>query len=88
MRKKLVHLLLIFMLVLVMITAVITLLTLPSQNISHAAPADHQAASDKYVVLSWNDLGMHWYTADFQDFAMFPLSLSVLYYREQRQILL
>ncbi|MFO7679751.1 MAG: hypothetical protein R6X34_06840, partial [Chloroflexota bacterium] len=70
MRKFSPCLVLVCLLGLVLVTAVITSITVPSRNISHAAPA----ASDAYIVLSWNDLGMHWYTADFQDFAMFPPS--------------
>ncbi|MFO7683812.1 MAG: hypothetical protein R6X34_27595 [Chloroflexota bacterium] len=70
MRKFSPCLVLVCLLGLVLVTAVITSITVPSRNISHAAPA----ASDEYIVLSWNDLGMHWYTADFQDFAMFPPS--------------
>lgn len=30
------------------------------------------AASNGYVVLSWNDLGMHCYNRDFQDLAVLP----------------
>lgn len=36
-----------------------------------AAPADTQAANE-WVVLAWNDLGMHCYNRDFQDLAVLP----------------
>jgi hypothetical protein len=35
-------------------------------------PAASVLAADKYVVLSWNDLGMHCYNRDFQDLAVLP----------------
>jgi hypothetical protein len=31
-----------------------------------------RAAEAQYVVLSWNDLGMHCYNRDFQDLAVLP----------------
>ncbi len=36
--------------------------------------ADAQAASSpaKYIVMAWNDLGMHCYNRDFQDLAVLP----------------
>jgi len=39
--------------------------------ISAAPPAPVEAAAD-YVVLAWNDLGMHCYNPDFQDLAVLP----------------
>ncbi|MCA9974736.1 MAG: hypothetical protein KC413_03265, partial [Anaerolineales bacterium] len=29
-------------------------------------------AEDQYIVLAWNDLGMHCYNRDFQDLAVLP----------------
>lgn len=74
MRKILVHSLLICLIGFGVVTAVIRLLTIPPQNTSYAASAETSAAPGDYIVLSWNDLGMHWYTKDFQDFAMLPPS--------------
>ncbi|MBE2221648.1 MAG: hypothetical protein IAF02_08920, partial [Anaerolineae bacterium] len=72
MRRKHIHLLLICLLTLVMITAVINLLILPPQTTTQAAPEEPQAPTDAYIVLSWNDLGMHCYNQDFQDLAVLP----------------
>ena len=72
MQKPKVHLFLFCLLVLVTVTAVISLLILPPQTIIQAAPEETEAAADDYVVLSWNDLGMHCYNQDFQDLAVLP----------------
>jgi len=72
MRKIGVHLLLICLVGLVIVTAVFILLFFSSQNTTLAAPEEPQGVADEYIVLSWNDLGLHWYTHDFQDFAMLP----------------
>jgi hypothetical protein len=39
---------------------------------SHQDGFEGVNVTDKYVVLSWNDLGMHCYNADFQDLAVLP----------------
>ncbi|MCA9872662.1 MAG: hypothetical protein KC441_03385, partial [Anaerolineales bacterium] len=53
------------------LTAVIILITLPAPRQLEAAPpeplAESQPTADSYIVLSWNDLGMHCYNRDFQD---------------------
>jgi len=58
------------------LTAVIILITLPSPRQLEAAPpeplAESQPTADSYIVLSWNDLGMHCYNRDFQDLAVLP----------------
>ena len=72
MRKPRTYLFLFCLIVLVMVTAVISLLMLPPQTIIQAAPEETDAATDDYVVLSWNDLGMHCYNQDFQDLAVLP----------------
>ena len=42
-------------------------------GLSQAAPSPPQTATtDKYVVLTWNDLGMHCYNWDFSDLAVLP----------------
>ncbi len=72
MRRKTVHVLLISLIVLVLVTAVVNYLAFTPWNTSLAAPADPEAATDEYVVLSWNDLGMHCYNQDFRDLAVLP----------------
>jgi hypothetical protein len=37
-----------------------------------AAPSADESAAGEYIVLSWNDLGMHCYNRDFQDLAVLP----------------
>ena len=37
-----------------------------------SATAPLSSAADDYIVLSWNDLGMHCYNRDFQDLAVLP----------------
>jgi len=58
------------------LTAVIILITLPSPPQLQAAQpeplAETQPTDDSYIVLSWNDLGMHCYNRDFQDLAVLP----------------
>jgi hypothetical protein len=49
----------------------------PSAAPSDAAASFHPAAqaaprADRYVLLAWNDLGMHCYNRDFQDLAVLP----------------
>jgi len=45
-------------------------------GVSASSPAPSKAvnlgAADKYVVLTWNDLGMHCYNWDFTDLAVLP----------------
>jgi hypothetical protein len=43
----------------------------PPVSADLAVPSEAEAAGD-YIVLSWNDLGMHCYNADFQDLAVLP----------------
>ena len=61
------------------LTAVFILITLPSTHTTQAAPpetpdpqANTQPTSNAYIVLSWNDLGMHCYNQDFRDLAVLP----------------
>ena len=72
MQKKQVHLYLICLVVLIMIMAVINFLILPPQTTSQAAPELPQVTFGDYIVVSWNDLGMHCYNQDFQDLAVLP----------------
>ena len=44
----------------------------PAQFVAVEAAADTAADAGDYVVLSWNDLGMHCYNQDFQDLAVLP----------------
>lgn len=49
----------------------------PSSHATHNKPSSAMgpadaAASGDYIVLSWNDLGMHCYNHDFQDLAVLP----------------
>ncbi|MFN8485047.1 MAG: hypothetical protein U0768_18575 [Anaerolineae bacterium] len=39
---------------------------------ANAAPLGAPGADGQYIVLSWNDLGMHCYNQDFQDLAVLP----------------
>ena len=43
-----------------------------NRPISAAPPVPVEVAAGDYVVLSWNDLGMHCYNPDFQDMAVLP----------------
>jgi hypothetical protein len=51
--------------------AAITLTDVGSGPVSAASPPAPDAAGD-YIVLSWNDLGMHCYNPRFQDLAVLP----------------
>jgi hypothetical protein len=68
-----------FVFCLVGITAVLSLLFVPPEADIQAAPeildaleTTEETTEDTYIVLSWNDLGMHCYNADFQDLAVLP----------------
>ncbi len=39
---------------------------------TNAAPVGAPNAAGQYIILSWNDLGMHCYNRDFQDLAVLP----------------
>jgi len=63
----------IFVMGLVGITAVLSFLFLPpTSNIQAAPDLPEKTTEDAYIVLSWNDLGMHCYNRDFQDLAVLP----------------
>ncbi|MBK8050299.1 MAG: cytochrome c3 family protein [Anaerolineales bacterium] len=46
--------------------------TAPAIRDAKAQPANPDDGAGKWVVLAWNDLGMHCYNADFQDLAVLP----------------
>ncbi len=53
--------------------AIAAALNLTSWNVPLSASNAHAASTTpKYVVLAWNDLGMHCYNQDFQDMAILP----------------
>ncbi len=55
------------------ITAVLQIKVQPQDNPSSAIAADKNSDTDsEYIVLAWNDLGMHCYNQDFQDLAVLP----------------
>ncbi len=56
--------------VLVSIMMLVTFLT--GINSSSASFLPAETGADRYVVLAWNDLGMHCYNRDFQDLAVLP----------------
>lgn len=47
-------------------------LILPGQHSPSASALDSMTTQETYVVLAWNDLGMHCYNRDFQDLAVLP----------------
>lgn len=58
------------LLFLALIIALVILLT--GINSSSASDSHYQTDTDRYVVLAWNDLGMHCYNRDFKDLAVLP----------------
>lgn len=60
----------IFTLLAAMLLGVALFMSLRSQTAAANTPA--AAAEDEYILLSWNDLGMHCYNRDFQDLAVLP----------------
>lgn len=72
MPKKRVYVLLIPSFIFLAVTAVTGYLLLAETPSTQAAPAQTATAVGDYVVLSWNDLGMHCYNRDFQDLAVLP----------------
>jgi hypothetical protein len=44
----------------------------PTDTTNAAVPREYPDADSTYVVLAWNDLGMHCYNRDFQDLAVLP----------------
>lgn len=67
MWKKSVRVLLGTILLLILAT-----LILPGQHSPSASALDSKTTRETYVVLAWNDLGMHCYNRDFQDLAVLP----------------
>ena len=72
MQKKRHQLLLIGLMLIMMVTAVFISLSVSTQTNAKAATEETETASGAYIVLSWNDLGMHCYNQDFQDLAVLP----------------
>ena len=60
----------------VVITGAFLLFVTSAQKTGHATPATFSetavTVNDDYIVLGWNDLGMHCYNRDFQDLAVLP----------------
>lgn len=64
----------IFSIILIFVGAAILALALskPADIVAQTIPVPQNIPGEKYVVIGWNNLGMHCYDSDYSDFAILP----------------